>query len=127
MSVNFKWVANNDDSLYPDFIEAYNKGLTIKQIEKSLGLSKNRQKTFYRHAREEGLLKLKKNPTPRYYYYSTWHRRWVVKRKTKKSLISILCQSEQEAKRIVERLTLKNWSTREAEIIRTILRTGGEL
>lgn len=124
--VNFNWVTDND-GLYSRYVEAYNNGLTIKQIKAELGLSKTRQATFYRHAKDEGLLQLKKNPKPKYYYYSVWHDSWVVKRKTKKSFISILCKSEKEAKRIVERLIQKNWSNYEAEAIREILRTGGEL
>lgn len=127
MVLNFNWITTDDDNLYKDYVEAYNNGLTLTQIEKELGLSKNRQHTFFKHAREEGLLNLKKNRKPKYYYYSKFRKCWVVKRKTKKSFTSIGCQSEEQAKKVVERLNLKNWSKNEAKIIREIIRSGGEV
>lgn len=127
MALNFKWVENTKEDLYGDYVQAYNQGLTIQEIEDRLGISKGTQNTYFRHARHEGLLKLKKDTRPKYYYYSTWHEKWIVKRKTKNYLISIFCKSEEQAQRIVERLKLKNWSMQEVDNIRGILRNGGDL
>ena len=129
MTVTFNIIEKGEDTeLYNEYVECYNKGYTIKEIMGKLGISKSTQNSYYKHAKREGLLNLKRRAEPRYYYYSKYYQRWIVQKKNKStSLVKILCNTEEEAKIIVGRLKKHDWSKTEAEKIRNILRYGGTL
>ena len=127
MSVTFKIVEGTTDTgAYEDFIDCYNKVYTTKEIIAILGISKSTQNSFYKQAKQEGLLKLKRRDAPKYYFYSTFHNRWIVQKRNKDiPLVKIFCNSEKEAQAIVERLKKHNWDQSEVKKIRKTLRSGG--
>ena len=126
--VNFNIIEGNPNDCYDEYVECYNKGYTIKEIMDKLNISRSTQNSYYKWAKHEGLLNLKRRASPRYYYYSKYYRRWIVQKKNKNvSLVKILCNTEEEAQIIVERMKKHNWSKTEAKKIRDTLRCGGRL
>lgn len=95
---------------YPEFLKLYfQKDIMKGDIPEMLGWSKKQYRNARRKAVMDGIIK---NPNPKYYHWRTDQQAWIVSRKNR---LYITCNSEDEAKEMVEYLKENGWTRENAE------------
>lgn len=125
--VKFRIVKDTSNEKYPEYVELYNKGVTVKEISEKLGVSEKKCYTFYRYALSDGLIeprrtnKNKKTKIFKAKYYSykagLGYNVYSPSANGKKTDFGYF-QTEKEAKFIVEELKKVNWNKKYIDEIR---------
>lgn len=107
--VVFNMVEKDSQDKYEEYIELYNKGVLLKEIEEKLDISHNTLNTYYKYACREGLIK-PRITTGKFYTqvkngYMVYH-----KNKDGKQINYGVYETEEEAQFIVEELKKVRWS-----------------
>ena len=119
--LEFNLVEDTSQDKYLEYIELYNKGLTIKRISEELKISMGKCNTFYHHAVDDGLIKPRKTKKdkktiskPKYYNYNPkcGYSVYSPINITGKQKSFGTYETEEEAKFIVEELKKVNWNSK---------------
>lgn len=109
--MNFRVIENNDEDMYLEWVELYNQGMLIKEINEKLGLSDYMYRKYRREALKSGLIKDRRKTYEPKYYYKTSKGYYSVNHRNEKGVMQYygLYKTEKEAKKKVEELKKNNW------------------
>ena len=112
--MNFKIIENYEDyyKRYEEWCKGYNKGETIKNLNKRLELGSKKYRQYRTRALKENKIRDRKmNKKPKYYYKTLSGKYAVNKRHpiTKKMIYYGTVNTEKEAKELVRKLKKNGW------------------
>lgn len=110
--VNFKIIENDyDDDKYGEWVELYNRGVPMLEMQKVLGINSYKYRKFRKQALSEGKVKDRKSQRKPKYYYRTRHGTFIVNKRNKRgqTVHYGTFKTEAEAEARVKELKKNNW------------------